>query len=74
VGGGVDEFTATIEECVDAGDCAVSVTHWRAKGKGSGLALDLRAAEVYEFRRGRIIRVTQGYAGRAAALQAVSGS
>lgn len=66
-----DEFTAEIEECVDAGERVVGVTHWRATGKGSGLASDLRAAEVYEFEDGRIVRVTLGYADKAAALEAV---
>jgi ketosteroid isomerase-like protein len=32
-----DEFTAEIEEYIDAGDCVLAVAHWRAKGKNSGL-------------------------------------
>jgi hypothetical protein len=28
-----DEFTAEIEEYIDAGDCVLAVTHWRGKEK-----------------------------------------
>ncbi|MBA2712242.1 MAG: nuclear transport factor 2 family protein [Rubrobacteraceae bacterium] len=65
-----DEFTAEVEEYIDVGDCVVCVTHWRAKGKGSGLAVDLHAADVYEFKDGQVIRVTQGYPNKAAAVEA----
>jgi ketosteroid isomerase-like protein len=66
-----DEFTADVEEYVDAGDCVVCVTHWRATGKSSGLALDLRTADVYEFEEGKVARITQGYPNKNAALEAV---
>jgi ketosteroid isomerase-like protein len=65
-----DEFTAEIDEYIDAGDRVVCVTHWRAKGKGSGVAIDLHAADVYEFKDGQVVRVTQGYPDKAAALEA----
>jgi ketosteroid isomerase-like protein len=66
-----DDFTAEIEEYIDAGESVVTVTRWRATGKGSALVIENHAAEVYEFLDGRIIRATLGYAGRAAALKAV---
>jgi ketosteroid isomerase-like protein len=66
-----DMFTAEVEEYVDAGDCVVSVTHWSGKGKGSGVTIDLHSAEVYEFTDSKIVRVTQGYADKAAALEVV---
>jgi ketosteroid isomerase-like protein len=66
-----DEFSLEVEEYVEVGDCVVTVDHWRAQGKGSGLALDLRTADVYEFKDRHIIRVTQGYPDKAAALAAV---
>ena len=56
-----DEFSADIEEFTDAGDFVVAVTRWRAKGRGSGLALDLHAADVYELCEGKIMKVTLGY-------------
>jgi ketosteroid isomerase-like protein len=66
-----DEFTAEIEEYIDAGNSVVAVTHWRARGKESGLQLDQRTAEVFEFAHGKVIRATMGYATKAEALQAV---
>jgi ketosteroid isomerase-like protein len=66
-----DEFTMEIEEYIDAGDSVVCVTHSHGKGMASGLQIDLRAAEVYEFEDGQIVRVTWGYADKGAALHAV---
>src|SRR5690349_11542305 len=51
-------LTAQIEEYIDAGKCVVTVTHWRGRGKDSGLAVDLRTADVFEFADGRIVRAT----------------
>jgi ketosteroid isomerase-like protein len=66
-----DEFTMELEEYVDARDSVVCVTHSHGKGTASGLSIDLRAAEVYEFEDAQITRVTWGYADKRAALQAV---
>jgi ketosteroid isomerase-like protein len=67
-----DDFTADIEEFRVTGDFVVAVTRWRAKGKGSGLALDLHAADIYEFSDGKIVKVTLGYPpDQHAALKAV---
>jgi ketosteroid isomerase-like protein len=53
-----DEFTAETAEYIDVGDCVVCVTHWRATGKASAVAVDLHRAEVYEFENGRIVRAS----------------
>jgi hypothetical protein len=45
------------------------VAHWRAKGKGSGLAIDLRSVDVYEFADGKIVRGTMGYTDKDTALK-----
>jgi ketosteroid isomerase-like protein len=66
-----DEFSAEISEFIDAGDFVVAVTHWLATGKESGLALDLRTADVFEFADGKIIGVTVGYPDKQAAIEAV---
>ena len=66
-----DEFTAEIEEYVDAGDYVVCTTHWRAKGKESAVVVDLHTAEVFEFEDGKVVRATLGYADKAAALAAL---
>jgi ketosteroid isomerase-like protein len=44
-----DIFTAEIQEYIDAGDYVLAVTHWRAKGKDSGIAIDLNTVDVFEF-------------------------
>ena len=68
-----DEFTAHIEEFVEAGDAVVCVTRWHGRGVGSGLAVDATSAEVYEFEDGRIVRATLGYPSRAEALHTAGG-
>jgi ketosteroid isomerase-like protein len=47
------------------------VSRWRAKGKESGLTLDQRSADVYEFADGKIVRATMGYTSKDEALKAV---
>ena len=64
-----EQFTAEIEEYADAGDHVLVLTHWRARGRGSGVALDLRTVDAYEFAGGRIVRATVGYADMAAAAE-----
>src|SRR5437763_3459421 len=64
-----DDFTAEIEEYIDAGAYVLTTTHWRGKGKDSDLEIDLRAAEVFELADGRIARLTSGYSNRAEALR-----
>ena len=66
-----DDFTAELEECLDLGDCVVTATHWRGRGKDSGLEIDLRAVEVMEFADGKIVRLTSGYSSKDEALKAV---
>jgi ketosteroid isomerase-like protein len=65
------EITAEIEEYTDAGDHVVAVTHWQARGEGSGIVTDLHTADVYEFADGKIVAATIGYPDKAAALKAV---
>jgi ketosteroid isomerase-like protein len=66
-----DELTAEIEEYIDAGDFVLALTHWRAQGRDSGLVIDQRTVDVYEFADGKILRATVGYADKATALHAV---
>jgi ketosteroid isomerase-like protein len=65
------EISAEIEEYVDAGDHVIAVTHWRARGEGSGIVTDLHTVDLYEFAGGKIVRATIGYPDRAAALEAI---
>jgi ketosteroid isomerase-like protein len=66
-----DDFTAEVEEYIDAGESVVAITRWRATGKGSTLVVETHTADVYEFAEGRIVRAAVGYADRATALKAV---
>jgi ketosteroid isomerase-like protein len=66
-----DDFTAEIEKYIDAGAYILAVTHWRARGKNSGLAIDLRTVDVAEFTDGKIVRLTIGYSNEDEALKAV---
>jgi ketosteroid isomerase-like protein len=66
-----DELTADISEYIDAGDFVVAATRWVAKGRESGVALDLHTVDVYEFVDGKIVGVTVGYEDKRAALAAV---
>ena len=65
-----DQFTAELEECVEAGEFVVAVVRWRARGEVSGLSLDLHTADLYEFADGKVLRVTLGYSYKQAALAA----
>jgi len=67
-----DDFTAEIEEYLEAGKYVLITTRWRGKGKDSGLEIDLRAMEVVEFADGKIARLTSGYSNKADALKAVA--
>jgi ketosteroid isomerase-like protein len=66
-----DDFTAEIEDYLDAGRYVLTTTRWRGRGKDSGLEIDLRAVEVVELADGKIARLTSGYSNRAEALKAV---
>jgi ketosteroid isomerase-like protein len=69
-----DDFAAEIEEYIEAGESVVTLTHWRAMGKGSALVTDLHTADVVEFADGKIVRMTIGYVDRAEALKAAGRS
>jgi hypothetical protein len=46
-------------------------TRWYGTGRESNVPIDVRQADVCEFRDAKIIRVTLGYATTAEALEAV---
>jgi len=53
-----ESWTLEVERIVDAGDGrVVAVTHQAGIGKGSGAAVDLRFAGLYEFEEGLLKRV-----------------
>ena len=44
--------------------------HWQGRGRASGMSIDVRQFDVYEFRGGLIVRATLGLKSKADALGA----
>ena len=65
------ELRAEIDEYVDTGDAVVCAVHWIGHGKGSGISIDVRQFDTYEFQDGKIIRATLGHRSKAEALEAL---
>lgn len=65
-----DDYHLDAEELIDAGSSVVVVVRERGRGRGSGAPFETRWAQVWTFRRGRIIR-WELFPDRAAALEAV---
>jgi ketosteroid isomerase-like protein len=66
-----DDFRAEISEYIEAGDHVVCVTRWTGKGKASDAAVDVTQVDVYEVRKGKIVRATLAYPDKTTALEAV---
>jgi ketosteroid isomerase-like protein len=66
-----DDVGAEIYEYVDARPYVVCDARWHAKGRQSETPVDIRQADVYELRDGKIAVITLGYPTKAEALQAV---
>jgi ketosteroid isomerase-like protein len=65
-----DEFSADIQECIDAGDFVICDVRWRGQGKASGASIDQHQFDVYELRRGQIVKGTLGFRTKTEALEA----
>jgi ketosteroid isomerase-like protein len=66
-----DEFGAEVYEYIDADPWVICDSRWYGRGKGSDVPIDVRGADAYEFRDGRVLRVVIGYPDVATALEAV---
>jgi uncharacterized protein len=65
-----DDWSVGYERLIDApGDRVVALAYQTATGKGSGVPVDVRYGQVFEFEDGRLIR-TRFYLDRAEALEA----
>lgn len=51
-----DEYRLDAEELIDAGSSVVVVVHEQGLGKGGGVPIERRFAQMWTFRHGRIIR------------------
>jgi ketosteroid isomerase-like protein len=66
-----DEFRAEVYEYVDAHPWVVCDTHWYGTGRGSAVKVNLRQADAYEFRDGKVARAVLAYPDVATALEAL---
>jgi ketosteroid isomerase-like protein len=64
-----DDYDLEAEELIDAGSSVVCVVRERGRGKNSGVPVERVWAQVWTFRRGRIIR-WELFGDKAAALEA----
>jgi uncharacterized protein len=54
-----EDLRMDFDELIEAGEFLIAVQRGRARGKRSGVDVDLRYAVVYEFADGRITRVRE---------------
>ena len=54
-----EDFQATPEEYIDAGDQVLVTIHWSGRGRGSGLQVDIRTYMVFTLRDGKTIRMDE---------------
>ena len=69
---GIDEmwedFEMSPEEFIDAGDRVVTAVRLSGRGRGSGADAVMRLFNVWEFREGKVVRLTGGFRTRSEAL------
>ena len=53
------ELRVDLEQVEEVGERVVVLTHWHGRSAGTGIEVDQRVAQVYEFRGGRVARVRQ---------------
>jgi ketosteroid isomerase-like protein len=66
-----DKFGAEVYEYVDAHPWVICDTRWHGKSKDSEVPIDIRVADAYQVKDGRIVRTVMSYPDVAAALEAV---
>jgi ketosteroid isomerase-like protein len=65
-----DDLQVDIAEYTDAGDAVICAAHWHGQGKASGISIDVRQFDLYEFHDGKGVRTTLGYKTKDEALEA----
>jgi uncharacterized protein len=68
-----DDYRFEVEEVIDAGEKAVAIVRDEGRGKGSGIKLERRHAEVWTLRDGKVVRI-EPFDDRAEALEAAGPS
>ncbi len=67
-----DKLRVDIEEYIDAPNAVICAAHWQGRGKTSGISIDVRQFDLYEFREGRVVRAILGFRSKNEALDAAS--
>ena len=65
------EFKAEVYEYIDADPWVICDTRWYGKGRGSAVVVDIRQADAYELKGGKVVRAVLAYPDTATALEAV---
>lgn len=65
-----DELRAEVAEYTAVGECVICDSHWIGEGKGSGISIDVRQFDLYEYRDGRCIYAVLGLSSKEEALEA----
>ena len=66
-----DEFGAEVFEYIDADPWVICDTRWYRKGKGSDPRIEVRFADAYQVKGGKVQRAVIGYRDVETALEAV---
>jgi len=64
-----DELRVEISEYSSVGEFVISAAHWRGQGRESGISIDVRQFDLYEFRDGKVVAVMLGFKTRQEALE-----
>jgi ketosteroid isomerase-like protein len=65
-----DDLRADIEEYTALGDFVICDAHWVGHGKGSGISIDIRQFDVFEYRDGKCVSAILGLKSKQEALKA----
>ena len=57
--GAWEQLDAEVEECTAVGDAVLVVTRWVGRSRGTGIEVEQRHGQLFEFRDGRVVRVRQ---------------
>jgi ketosteroid isomerase-like protein len=66
-----DEFGVEVYDYVDADPWVICDVRWHGRGRGGDIVVDVRQADAYEVRDGKVIRAVLAYPDKATALEAV---
>jgi ketosteroid isomerase-like protein len=67
---GFDDFGFEADETIDAGDSVVVCLHQWGRGRATGVQVESRSWQVFDFRDGKVIRC-RGYATKAEAFSSL---